>query len=57
MNKKKNRIQIDKELAIKIIMDCRTTVVYKFRKRLGFKQNYVILIKETISADKNERFL
>ena len=27
-------------------MDCRTTSVHKFRKRLGFKQYDVILTKE-----------
>ena len=33
-----NRIFIDEKLAIKVIMDCRTTSAHKFRTRLGFKQ-------------------
>ena len=28
---------IDKRFAIKVIMDCRTISVYKFRKRLEFR--------------------
>ena len=45
LKKQSNRIFIDAKLAIKVIMDCRTTSAHKFRTRLGFKQ-YVILIKE-----------
>ena len=41
-----NGIFIDAELAIRVIMDCRTTLAYKFRTRLGFKQCNVILTKE-----------
>ena len=41
-----NRSFIDKKLTIKVIMDCRTTSVCKFRIRLGFKQYDVILTKE-----------
>ena len=43
-----NRIFIDIIIfiAIKVIMDCRTTSAHKFRTRLGFKQHDVILIKE-----------
>ena len=37
---------MDKKLAIKVIMDCKTTLGHKFRARLGFKQYYVILTKE-----------
>ena len=33
-----NRIFIDEKLAIKIIMDCRTTSAHKIRTRLEFKQ-------------------
>ena len=33
-----NRIFVDEKLAIKVIMDCRTTSAHKFRTRLGFKQ-------------------
>ena len=36
----------NKELATKIIMDCRTTAASKFRTRLGFKQYDLILTKE-----------
>ena len=35
-----------KILADKVTMDCRTTTTQKFRARLGFKQNDVILSKE-----------
>ena len=41
-----NTIFIDKKLAIKVIMDCRTTSAHKFRTRLGFKQYDDILTKE-----------
>ena len=44
--KQVNRIFIDGKLAIKVIMDCRTTSAHKFRTRLGFKQCDVILTKE-----------
>ena len=37
---------MDEKLAIKVIMDCKTTLGHKFRARLGFKQYYVILTKE-----------
>ena len=36
----------DETLAVKVIMDCRTTSAHKFRTRLGFKQYDVILTKE-----------
>ena len=41
-----NRIFIDEKLAIKVIMDFRTTTTHKFRTRLGIKQYDVILTKE-----------
>ena len=41
-----NRIFIDEKLAIKVIMDCRTTPSHRFRTRLGFKHYYGILTKE-----------
>ena len=41
-----NRIFVDQKLAIKVIMDCRTTSAHKFKIRLGFKQYNVILTKE-----------
>ena len=41
-----NKIFLDENVAIKVIMDCRTTSANKFRKRLGFKQNDAILTKE-----------
>ena len=43
--KKPNIIFIDKELAIKIIMDCGTAAAHKFRARLGLKHYDVILAK------------
>ena len=43
-----NRIFMDEKLAIKVIMDCRTTSSHKFRTRLGFKQYNVILTKESV---------
>ena len=57
-----NRIFIDQNLAIKVIMDCRTTSAQKFKKRLGFKQYDVILAKEQsvltkiMSSFKGENF-
>ena len=44
--KQPNIIFIDKELATKVIMNCRTTAGYNIRTRLGFKQYDVILTKE-----------
>ena len=44
--KQDNRIFIDEKLAIKVIVDCRSTSAYKFRTRLGFKQYDVILTKK-----------
>ena len=41
-----NRMFIDKKIAIKIIMNCRTTSAHTFRARLVFKQYVVILTKE-----------
>ena len=41
-----NRIFKDEKLAIKVIMDCRTTSAHKCRTRLGFKHYDVILTKE-----------
>ena len=41
-----NKISIDEKSAIKVIMDCRTTLAHKFRTRLGFKQYDAILTKE-----------
>ena len=38
-----NRIFIDEKLAIKVIMDCGTTSVQKFKATLEFKQYDVIL--------------
>ena len=48
--------KIDEKLAIKVIMDCITSSVHKFRTRLGFKQYNVILTKEQLaSANKNNK--
>ena len=44
--KQSNRVFIDEKLAIKAIMDCKTTSVHKFRTRLGFKQYGVVVIRE-----------
>ena len=58
--KEVNRIFIDEKLAIKVIMDCRTTYSHNFRTRLVFQQYDVILTKEqqlvtkTISSFKGE---
>ena len=59
MNQKQhNIIFIHKELAVKVIIDCRITAAHKFRTRLGFKQYDVILTKEDeISADENKKFV
>ena len=37
---------IEKEIAIKVTMDCRTTTAHQFRIRIGFKQYDVILTRE-----------
>ena len=52
-----NRTFIEEELAVKVIMDCRTTSAHKFRLRLGFKQYDVILNKRTITPNKNSEFI
>ena len=44
--KEVNRIFTDEKLAIKVIMDCRTTSALKFRTKLGFKQYDIILTNE-----------
>ena len=44
--KQVNRSFINEKLAIKVIMDCRTTSAHEFRTRLGFEQYNVILTKE-----------
>ena len=41
-----NVIFMDEKVAIKVIMDCRTTSAHKFRRRLGIKHYDVILTKE-----------
>ena len=43
--KRRNRIFINKELAAKVIMDCRKRSAGKFRTKLRFKWYYVILTK------------
>ena len=50
--KEVNRIFIDEKLAIKVIMDSRTTSAHKFRTRLGLKQYDVILLKEQLVLTK-----
>ena len=44
--KQSNRTFIDKKLAVKVLVDCRTTSAQKVRTRLGFKQYDVILTKK-----------
>ena len=41
-----NRFFIDEKLAIKVIMNFRTTSAHQFRTRLGFKQYDIILRNE-----------
>ena len=41
-----NRIFMNKELAIKVTINWRTTTAHRFRTRLGFKQYDVFLTKE-----------
>ena len=43
--KQLNRIFIDKKLAVKVIMDCRTLSAHKITTKLGFEQYDVILTK------------
>ena len=50
-------IFIDKKLAIKVLMDCRTTSAHKFRTRLGLKKIRCRFNKRTISANKNNEFI
>ena len=50
-----NKIFICKELAFKVIMDCRTTAAHKYRTRLGLKQQDVILTKEQPVLTKIKR--
>ena len=55
--KKNNRIFIDKELANKVILDCRTTAAHKFGEILGFKQYDVPLSKEQSVLTKIKKFI
>ena len=48
-----NRIFIDEKLAIKVIMDCRTTSAHKCGTRLGFNH----CNKKSISANKSNTFI
>ena len=50
--KQTNRIFIRKELATKVIMNCRTTKAHTIRARLGFRQYDVILTKEQFVLTK-----
>ena len=54
--KQPNRIFIDKKLATKVIMGCRTAA-HKFRTRLGFKQYDVILTKEQSGLKKIKKLI
>ena len=46
-----------KQLATKVIMDCRKTAAHKFRTRLGFKQFDVTLTKEQSVLMKIKHYL
>ena len=51
--KQPNKIFINKELILKVIIDCRTTAIHMFRIRLGFKQYDVNLAKaKSVSLNK-----
>ena len=50
------KVLIGKKLAIKVIMDCRTTSVHEFRTWLGFQQ-FDVTLTRTISANKNNQFI
>ena len=55
--KQPNRIFINKESIIKVIIDCRTMAVHKFRTILGFKQYDVILtIEQSVLLNKKRSF-
>ena len=44
--KQSNRIRLLEDLALKIVMDCRTVEACNFKRRLGFNLHDVINIKE-----------
>ena len=46
LEKQPNRIFLHKDLAIKIIMDCRKTKSYNFKRKLGFDLHDVINTKD-----------
>ena len=46
VKKQINRMFIDKKLAIKVTMDCRTTSAHQYRTRLALKQYDALLTKE-----------
>ena len=50
-----SKIFTGKEIATKIIMDCRAAAQHQFRKRLGFKQydQRMYVNQRAINADKN----
>ena len=55
--KQLNRIFIDKKLAIKVIMDCRTTSAHRIITKLGFEQYDVILTKyESVLTKRKKSF-
>ena len=45
-NKQSNIIFIDERLAIKVIMECKTTSAHKYRTRLRFTKSKFISTKE-----------
>ena len=52
-----NRTFTNAKLAVKVVMDCRTTLANKFGTRLGFKQCDVILPKEQSVITKQNEFI
>ena len=53
--KQSNKSFVDKKLAIKVIIDCRTIAAHKFNTRLEFKQFDVTLTKGHIVLPKIEK--
>ena len=47
---------IDKKIANKVIMDCRTTSAHKFRKRLEFKHDVILTKEPSVQTKKKSSF-
>ena len=50
------RIFLRKDLGIKVILDCRTVQVVKFRKELGFNQHDPIITQEQLVLTKLDTY-